>query len=368
MNHATTTTPPTLHVDTENGVIHDVKVCGNRSKNGRIYPPEVLAEAAPLYEGVTVYLNHGIMPGDEREIDVHFGNLQNVRLHSGELFADLHYVTTHPLAASIVERAQKFPRNFGLSHDAEVEAIPSGDMQQVQRITAVNSVDLVTRPATNAGLFEQHQMASVKRVRTYRHVLSELPLKQFPGKFRVLEAAERADDPLLDRELTANASQPSDEASLIEALREMVTALLSDETNDLPTLLADLQRIVQQQKQLLDLPSEDSASGGDQTATESFSVPGETLHDQLIDSVCRELRITPSEGLRRMLRPLKRREAMLEYLDGGDVTGVLESETHAIHAASLDELDEYEPAKDQYDFLARLRLPTSAASVLRTEG
>lgn len=309
MNHATTT-KPALRVDAENGILHDVKICGNRSKNGRIYPPEVLAEAAPLYEGVTVYLNHGLMPGDEREIDVHFGNLQNVRTQNGELFADLHYVTTHPLAASIVERAQKFPRNFGLSHDAEVEAVPSGDLQEVQRITAVNSVDLVTRPATNEGLFEQEQTTSPKRKQTYRHVLSELPLAQFPGKFRVLEAAERADDPLLDQQVELSDESDAEEASLKEALRQMVLAALDDPELDLRAGLAELERIVTQQKQLLDLPVEEAEE--DETATESY---------------------------------------------GREMTDVLESHTRPIHAAAHADSDEYEPPKDPRDFLARLRLP-----------
>lgn len=348
MTHASTTPP--LRVDTDHGVIHDVKICGNRSKNGRIYPPEVLAAAAPLYEGVTVYLNHGLMPGDEREIDVHFGNLQNVRLQNGELFADLHYVTTHPLAASIVERAQKFPRNFGLSHDAQVEAIPNGDLQQVQRITAVNSVDLVTRPATSEGLFEQQQTAHNKPKQTYRRVLSDLPLPQFPGKFRVLEAAERASDPLLDREIEA-----SEDASPKDALRQIVLATINDADSDLPTIVAELERIVTQHKQLLNLPPQTSVD--DASLTESWSPPNHSLHDQLIDSVCRELRITPNDSLRHMLRPLQRREAMLEYLDGGEVAAVLESTTHPIHSAANHEADEYQPPQDEHDFLTRLRLP-----------
>ena len=346
MHHATTTTPPPLRVDTDAGVIYDVKICGNRSKNGRIYPPEVLAAAAPLYEGVTVYLNHGLMPGDERELDVHFGNLQNVHTQNGELFADLHYVTTHPLAASIVERAQKFPRNFGLSHDAEVEAIPHGDLQQVQRITAVNSVDLVTRPATSDGLFEQQQASSPKPTQTYRRVLSELPLKQFPGKFRVLEAAERASDPLLDQPIEATG-----DASLTDALRQIVIAVLDDPSRDLPGMLEELERIVSQQKQLFD------ASTEQQPVSESYQVQSGSMHEQLIDSVCRELHITPTDSLRTALRSFSRREAMLEYLDGGEVTSVLESDARPIHAVAQDEADEYEPPKDERDFLARLRLP-----------
>ena len=358
MTHATTT-PPTLHVDVDNGILHDVKICGNRSKNGRIYPPEVLAEAAPLYEGVTVYLNHGLVPGDEREIDMHFGNLQNVRVQNGELFADLHYLTSHPLAASIVERAQKFPRNFGLSHDAQVEAIPRGDVQEVQRITAVNSVDLVTRPATSDGLFEQQQTTLPKRKQTYRHVLSELPLATFPGKFRVLEAAERASDPRLDQPIETPEEADDDEASLKDAVRQMLLNTLGDASLDLAACLRELQHIIQQQMQLLDVSGEapQGFDSEDTAAVESLRGTNPTLHDQLIDSVCRELHITPNDSLRRMLRPLKRREAMLEYLDGGQVNGVLESSNHPIHAAAFDEDDQYQPAKNQQDFLARLRLP-----------
>ncbi|MEW4564710.1 hypothetical protein AB1K70_19375 [Bremerella sp. JC770] len=352
MVHATTHQPPSLHVDTDAGVIRGVKICGNRSKNGRIYPPEVLAAAAPLYEGVTVYLNHGLMPGDEREIDVHFGNLQNVRTQNGELFADLHYVTTHPLAASIVERAQKFPRNFGLSHDAEVEATPNGEFQQVQRITAVNSVDLVTRPATSDGLFEQHKPPAKKSTQTYRRLLSELSLQSFPGKFRVLEAAERASDPLLDREIESSDAVGSDEASLKEALRQVVLAALDDTQSDLATMLSELKRIVQQHQTLLASEYDEEHS-----VSESWSPANGAVDDQLIDSVCRELHIRPSPSLRRMLRPLKRREAMLEYLDGGEATTVLESNTRPIHSAAQEDADEYQPPKDEHDFLTRLRLP-----------
>ena len=37
--------------DSDSGLISGVKILGLTSRNGRVYPPEVLREAAPLYEG-----------------------------------------------------------------------------------------------------------------------------------------------------------------------------------------------------------------------------------------------------------------------------------------------------------------------------
>lgn len=36
--------------DSDSGLISGVKILGLTSRNGRVYPPEVLREAAPLYE------------------------------------------------------------------------------------------------------------------------------------------------------------------------------------------------------------------------------------------------------------------------------------------------------------------------------
>lgn len=345
-----------LQVDLEAGVIRVVKVCGNRSKNGRYYPPEVLEAAAPLYEGVPVYLNHGLLPGDEREIDVHIGNLQNVLLHEGELFADLHYLKSHPQAAAIVERAERFANNFGLSHDAEIEAIPDGQGQRVTRIVAVHSVDLVTRPATNHGIFEQEHTSVSPPTRTFKQLLESLSVDQYAGKFAVLEQMERDDDPQLKMAIAVLESD--DGSPMTYATRQLILAVLDDASLDPSAMLGELSKIIRRQQQLLgEDDSEASESVHEAWRSRALSAEAELAgtREQVIESVLRQHAIEPTQRLLRTLRQLPNREAMLAYLDGDDIGQVLESDSHPIHAVE-EVLASYEPAQDDETFLSRMRM------------
>jgi len=142
------------------GIIHNVKIVGTRSKNNRRYPQEVLERHANLYEGAAVYLFHPDAREKKkgsRQLDHHFGALFNVRpgydgtVGTG-LFGDLLVKQSHPLAGMILESDG---RQFGLSHNAVVEMDDDGT---VTRIVAINSVDLVDNPATTTNLFEGTDM------------------------------------------------------------------------------------------------------------------------------------------------------------------------------------------------------------------
>lgn len=344
-----------LQVDLEAGIIRGVKVCGNRSKNGRHYPADVLEKAAPLYDGVPVYLNHGLLPGDEREIDVHFGNLQNVRVQSGELFADLYYLKSHPQAAAIVERAQRFARNFGLSHDAEIEAVTQDDGQRVTRIVAVNSVDIVTRPATNNGIFEQEHSSLISTHYPFKRLIESLPIGQYAGKFTVLEAMERDNDPLLS---TPIETSETGEPSLKQATRQLILAILDDTSLDEETTLTRIADLVQTQLTLLG--SSMPTGGSTHESWQARALAAETelagARDQVIESVLKAHGIEPNSRLTRTLRQLPNRDAMNAYLDGDDIGTVLESSHHAIAKAEGEDVATYEAAQDDHTFLARMRM------------
>ena len=47
-----------LRIDRDKGIIHDVKVLGRDSKNGRVYTQEAMNDAAKLYEGISVNIDH----------------------------------------------------------------------------------------------------------------------------------------------------------------------------------------------------------------------------------------------------------------------------------------------------------------------
>ncbi len=148
-------------VDTQAGIIYGVKVLGPRSRNGRVYEDSAIRKALPLYEGVTVNINH-VRPDPktgahvERPMQDRWGVLRNVRYVEGSIYADLHYIKSHPMTKQLVEAAQRFPEIFGLSHDAGGdEQIIDGERRVVE-MYEVKSVDVVADPATNEGLFESY--------------------------------------------------------------------------------------------------------------------------------------------------------------------------------------------------------------------
>jgi len=143
-------------VDTTEGVIRGVKILGPRSRNGREYTPQAIRQAAALYEGVRVNLDHPGHhdPPGSRSLADRLGVLRNVKVQTTGVYGDLFLLTGHPLASMVMEAAAKMPGTLGLSHNAEGEIRTEGGRTIVETIAGVHSVDLVQNPATVAGLFE----------------------------------------------------------------------------------------------------------------------------------------------------------------------------------------------------------------------
>ena len=146
--------------DSDSGLISGVKILGLTSRNGRVYPPEVLREAAPLYEGAKVNVNHvskeaARLPRDYRD---RIGTVSNVvfKENSG-LFADFHYNPNHAQAKQLLWDAHNAPGNVGFSHCVEAVYHQENDMTIIDKIVRVISVDLVADPATTNGLFESEE-------------------------------------------------------------------------------------------------------------------------------------------------------------------------------------------------------------------
>lgn len=143
-------------VDRSAGVIRAVKILGKQSRNGRFYTDEALAQAAGLYEGVCVHIDHpeAHTIGGDRKFADGFGYLQSVRRQDDGVYGDLVFLKSHALAEQICESAEKMPRQFGLSHHADGYVTTQDDKTIVEGIARVFSVDIVRNPATNRGLFE----------------------------------------------------------------------------------------------------------------------------------------------------------------------------------------------------------------------
>lgn len=151
--------PGPCRVDREKGVIFDVKVCGRESANKRAYLPECFRDAVQrkLYEGAKVHADHPLKAGEQRPVRGLLGKLTGIYDREGELYAkEFHILKSHPLAESVFEDCERGLGVYGLSHNAEAAdwEVTREGVQQVKRLARVESVDLVSDPATNSNLWE----------------------------------------------------------------------------------------------------------------------------------------------------------------------------------------------------------------------
>ena len=146
----------------EGNVVYGVKFLGNRSVNvnedgsHNVYPLESRAEALPLYEGASVFLDHPDRdnPSAERSYAEKIGRLRGVEALESGSFGNLHVNPKHSLAEQILWDAKNSPDSLGLSHNAVGRGRVDGEQCIIESITAVRSVDLVAAPATCNSLFE----------------------------------------------------------------------------------------------------------------------------------------------------------------------------------------------------------------------
>ena len=144
------------------GVIPGVKILGAKSRNRREYTADAMKGAVSLYEGAVVYTNHAPAGTKHRSFADRFGRLRNVRFDEAkcELRGDLEYLETHPAATQLKEDVERRLNFFGLSHDADGQFVYRKGVKTVTQIDKVNSVDLVSNPATNISLLEQEDMSA----------------------------------------------------------------------------------------------------------------------------------------------------------------------------------------------------------------
>lgn len=145
---------------TEDGVVKGVHILGYTSKNGLTYTREAVAAAVPLYEGKKVYADHPVIDKDgnetPRSVKEIVATIQApVTREATGMWGDLHLNTGHPYYEHFRWLAENAPGEFGLSHSVFGEKGGAG--KSIIRIAEVESVDLVTTPATVKGLFESLQ-------------------------------------------------------------------------------------------------------------------------------------------------------------------------------------------------------------------
>jgi len=250
-----------LRVDRAAGVIRGVKLLGLRSRNGRRYLESALAEAAGLYDGAKVNVNHPKgHPLAPRDYQDRLGVIMGVRLRPGEgLFGDLHFNPKHALSEQLMWDAEHASQNVGLSHNVLARTIQQDGETVVEAITKVQSIDLVADPATTRGLFEQTATAPANAddsaVTWDSLTLEQLALHR-PDLLAELEHSHSAQLAEVRRQLDELTAR---DAAL--ARREQIVALLEEHELPLPNRSDDTARqLVSEQfvESLMKAPDEDT--------------------------------------------------------------------------------------------------------------
>ena len=114
---------------------------------------------------------------DEAGLHAEFGQQPRQEDASGPVagvYGDLQYLSNHQHTPVILERIKR-GFGIGLSHNAEARLSTRNGKTTVEEIRRVNSIDLVTNPATNTNLYEQVKPTMTTTVRaliqTYRSLL-----------------------------------------------------------------------------------------------------------------------------------------------------------------------------------------------------
>lgn len=183
-------------VDHANGIIYGVKMLGLRSANTvggkRVrYTVEALRKALPHYEGTRAFIGHPPKENlaAERKYPELLGVFRNVRVESDGLRGDLHANPRHAVFPQLAHDAEHAPHLVGFSHNARGTGAPEGDDYVVGSISGVESVDLVTQPATTRGMFESVDPAAAH---AFDHRLARLcEAAGVPDYFRGLDVVRQ---------------------------------------------------------------------------------------------------------------------------------------------------------------------------------
>lgn len=266
-------------VDREAGIIYGVRVLGRESKKGRTYSDQAMGDAVRLYEGIPVYVDHPnrSAPDADRGMRDVFGELRSVRKDGDAIIADLHFLRSHEIAEQICESAERFPQKFGLSHNARGNIMRANGGYVVESIEEVRSVDIVSRPATNRGLFESE---GYKVTKTIRSILEDCfpktkaNLVEMEGDMPMATAVDVPSEAGADEQIKA-------------AFRSAVIAAFDDDSLDSAATLAKIKEILKAYDKLNGSEAKEEkpsdAPGGD--ASESVSGGSTATGNAILESI-----------------------------------------------------------------------------------
>lgn len=301
-----------LRVDRDKGVIFGVKVLGRSSPNkhglknveGTDYTDEAIRSARPLYEGLKVNCDHPPRetPGKDRSAYDRLGRLENVRIESGELFADLKLLRSHPMADRLMEAAETMPDAFGLSHNAYGRGTIEHGRYVIHEILNARSVDVVADAGTTRSLFESDEDPMAKKTKTTLRALIESSKVADTIQDQLLEM----DDATLDAEMPAPAGDWKQH--LVAAVGQLVSS--EDEADHkLAKKIMDMLKPGSadepKPKETPESDESDSKKDKDKDAMESLRRELDELKaDKHVRELCESMAFSPTKAQLKAIRAL----------------------------------------------------------------
>jgi hypothetical protein len=234
-------------VDRDSMIIRGAKIIGVESRNGRTYSDVALDKLVGFYEGQSVNVDHDrSKPNPERKMSDGFGMLRNVQRRDDGVYGDLHYLGEHSLAPVILERAERMPESFGLSHSAEGRVVRKKGKLIVEDVEAVHSVDIVREPATTKGLFESEGEFDME-IMTIQEIVETVP-SDTPG-LDFLSEQVGVGNIAQDSQVQVAAGTGASE-QIKAAFRAAVVEAFDDETLDIKATIARIKQIMTAQEKL----------------------------------------------------------------------------------------------------------------------
>lgn len=250
-------------------VLEGVPLCGPTSVNRRRYLKAAFAgDRVKRYEGRPVYVDHGRKPGESRGYREQVGWIENPRLREsdGMPVGDIALKPTHADTPSILFDAEHRPANCGMSHVAHCRTTRGADgWEEVDEVVEVESVDIVTDPATTKGLRENRSGAVSITIREFAEQLCRNP----KAGTRLIEKAKRLAEMHgdLGGDLGAVAMEPPpEEASPEDGVKEAFKSAILHLVDECLTSGEDPKECLRKIKRLLSAHGE--MSGGEAEAEE----------------------------------------------------------------------------------------------------
>jgi len=155
------------------GVVRGVKLLGLRSRNRRNYDtPGVRKSAIKQLAGARVFIDHPDTPSSPRSYRDAFGVVEDDVQYVPDrgYYGGIRYNPKHFLADQFIWDVKNNPSGLGMSVNARLIYGPKKDKngdEVVESIEMIRSIDVVTKPATSAGIFE-HEEESVMDLSTLK--------------------------------------------------------------------------------------------------------------------------------------------------------------------------------------------------------